>query len=118
MNTIQPGQLVRDCLTAWEDNDRAKLESLLAEDFTFTSPHDDHLSKAEYWKVCWANSATIQTINILSLLAGEDEAFVRYECELSTGKRFCNTEYFRFEDNKIASVDVYFGREIASRKSN
>lgn len=115
MTNTHPAQLIRDCLTAWEDNDRKKLEDLLAEDFTFTSPNDDHLSKAEYWKVCWANSAMIQSINVLSLLEGDDEAFVRYECELSTGKRFRNTEYFKFKDDKITSVDVYFGREIASR---
>jgi Domain of unknown function (DUF4440) len=39
MRLNNASQLVRKCFAAWETKDRAALEELLAEDFTFTSPN-------------------------------------------------------------------------------
>ena len=38
-----------------------------------------------------------------------NEAFVTYRCLATDGKSFRNTEFFRFEGDKIRSIDVYFG---------
>ncbi len=111
MSTPNSIQLVRDCLTAWKTNDRALLEGLLAEDFTFTSPQDDHLSRAEFWRVCWANSQMIHAYDILNLVENEGDVLIRYECELTDGKRFRNMEHFTIRAGKIAAVEVYFGRQ-------
>jgi ketosteroid isomerase-like protein len=106
-------EIVRKCFSAWETQDRPKLESLLADDFTFTSPNDDdHLNKAQYFKKCWPGSGNIKGFKILNLIEAGNEAFIRYECELKDGKRFRNTEFFRIEDGKIREVDVYFGRNV------
>lgn len=98
--------------SAWETKDRSALEGLLADDFTFTSPNDDHINLAEYWKKCWPGSEKIHTFRILNLFEHGNEAFIRYECELKDGTKFRNTEYFRLEGNKIKEVDVYFGRNV------
>lgn len=104
--------VIRDVFRAWETGDRALLEPLLTDDFTFTSPNagDDHLNKAEYFERCWISSDEISAMDILALIEDGDEAFVRYLATLKNGKQFINTEYFTLKDGKIASVDVYFGR--------
>jgi ketosteroid isomerase-like protein len=104
--------VVRACFTAWEKQDRAAIEALLADDFTFTSPNDDHISRAEYFQKCWPQSGQIKTFRVLNLFEHGGEAFIRYECELQDGKRFRNTEYFRVDGDKIKEVDVYFGRNV------
>ena len=106
--------LVRQLFSGWEQKDRMAVQTLLADDFTFTSPNegDDHIDQAEYWRKCWPGSEAIQSFRILNLAEDEDGVFVRYECELTNGKRFRNTEYIRVDDDKIRAVDVYFGRSI------
>jgi ketosteroid isomerase-like protein len=111
--TTSRADLIRRCLAAWEASDAGALDALLADDFTFTSPNDDHLNRAQYWEVCWPGSKMIRRIHVLNVMADGDEAFVRYEAELTDGKRFKNTEYFRFDGDRIATVEVYFGRTIA-----
>ncbi|MBN1452947.1 MAG: hypothetical protein JW963_18155 [Anaerolineales bacterium] len=44
MRTTNRSELVRAYFSAWENNERAVLEALLAEGLTFSSPNDDHIS--------------------------------------------------------------------------
>ena len=106
-------QTVRRLFTAFQQKDRKVAEDLLAEDFTFSSPRDDRISKAEYFTRCWPNSDKIRHFEIEQLFEKGNEAFVRYVAErISDGIRFRNTEYFRVEGGKIKEVDVYFGRDL------
>jgi hypothetical protein len=41
-------ELIRIYFKAYEAKDRSALESTLSGDFTFTSPHDDHIGRATY----------------------------------------------------------------------
>lgn len=108
-------QLIRQAYSAWVTNDRRILEALLAEDFTFTSPRDDHLSRAEFWEVCWTHSDQIQSYDLLNVMVDQLEGFARYNCQLANGEHFRNTEYFRFnKQHKIVEIDVYFGRNLTS----
>lgn len=102
--------IVRQCFTAYEKKDRSLIEPLLADDFTFTSPYDDHIDRVTYFKRCWPNSEKIESFHIEKLFDKGSEAFVRYELLLKTGGKFRNTEFFRVRDGKIVEVDVYFGR--------
>src|SRR6185295_3660731 len=98
---------------AYETKDRQAIESILADDFTFTSPNnDDHIDRAAYFEKCWAGADLIRGYQILNLFEQGNEAFIRYICELKDGKRFQNTEYFRIEGDKIREVEVYFGANI------
>ncbi len=104
--------LVRCCYAAYETKDRQSLEDLIARDFTFSSPQDDHIDRAAYFERCWPNSAKIRAITIEKLFEQGGEAFVRYRSELNTGAVFRNTELLRFKDGKLVEVEVYFGRTL------
>jgi ketosteroid isomerase-like protein len=112
MSAETNAELIRTSCNCWVSGDRATLESILADDFTFTSPNDDHLNKAQYWEVCWANQDQIGDIDIEVILTDERQGFIRYVGQQKDGSRFRNTEYYEFEGGKIKSVDVYFGRSL------
>ena len=47
-------EIVRKWYAAWENNDLATFNALLADDFTFTSAAgDDHISKSRFKTQCW-----------------------------------------------------------------
>ena len=106
-------QIIRRLFAAFQNKDRKVAEELLADDFTFSSPRDDRIGKAEYFERCWPNSNRIRHFEIEQLFEQGNEAFVRYTAErTSDGVSFRNTEYFRVEGGKIKEVDVYFGRDL------
>lgn len=101
---------IRQCFHAYQVHDRELLESLLTDDFTFTSPYDDHIDKAAYFERCWAGAIkTIESHTLEHIAVIADGAFVTYLALALDGKQFRNTEFFTFAGDKIASVDVYFG---------
>ncbi len=101
--------VVRAYLGAYESENRAAVETLLADDFTFTSPHDDAIDKATYFERCWAESDVRRDHSIESLVVEGEKAFVTYRCATANGKSFRNTEFLTFKGERIASVNVYFG---------
>lgn len=103
--------LVRRYFSAYETRDRQVLEDMLDEGFTFSSPLDDRINRAAYFARCWPNSRTLRRITLEKIFEQGDEAFIRYEAESTTGKKFRNTEWFRFEGGKLMEVQVYFGRD-------
>jgi ketosteroid isomerase-like protein len=60
-------QLIRKCYAAYQAKDRAAIEPLLTEDFTFTSPLDDPIDGAAYFSKCWPNSEHIRAFTIKKL---------------------------------------------------
>jgi uncharacterized protein (TIGR02246 family) len=112
MSTVE--DTIRRCYSAYEKKDRAALDALLTEDFTFTSPVDDNISLEVYFSRCWPNSEHIEHFEIKTLIANGNEAIVIYECQPSNGgARFSNTERFKMRGDKIQHVDVFFGAETA-----
>ena len=101
--------LVRKYYAAYESKDRKVVEGLLSKDFSFTSPYDDHIDRATYFKKCWPNSENIRAFHIETLFENDSEAMVHYELEPKSGAAFRNTEHFRFDDNKIKEIEVFFG---------
>jgi ketosteroid isomerase-like protein len=92
--------------------DRPAMEALLADDFTFTSPYDDHINKAEYFVRCWPNRDKLRDLEIETLCVEGDAAFVRYRAtRTNDGVTFRNTEYVVCAGERIKSVEVYFGAE-------
>lgn len=102
---------IAQAFAAYENNDSASLEDVIADDFTFTSPYDDAIDRAEYFRRCWPNHKTIATLQIERIFVDGDAAFVTYLGTNTSGRSFRNTEYMTFRAGKIASVDVYFGAE-------
>ena len=105
-------ELVRIYFKAYETKDRSALESTLSADFTFTSPHDDHIDRATYLERCWPNSRHTKAIHIRKLFAQRNEAFVLYDLEPDNGQAFRNTEFFIESAGKIKKIEVYFGSKI------
>jgi ketosteroid isomerase-like protein len=107
----QNEQTVRGYYTAWESKKWPPLDSVLTDDFTFTSPNnDDHISKSVYKTRCWdSNVNLIQHFELTRVIGSGNDAFVMYVCHITGGKTIQNVEYLQVRDGKIASVRCYFG---------
>lgn len=112
MQIISACELVRSCYRAYETGDRAALEMLLTDDFTFSSPYDDNISREEYFKRCWPNSGNIRAFDIERCFSEGGEVFVTYTGEHKDGGKFRNTEFFITTGARISHVDVYFGTTV------
>jgi ketosteroid isomerase-like protein len=111
MSPRSKSDIIRSFFAAYKSKDRKLVENLLTDDFTFTSPYDDAIDKATYFERCWPISIgeRIRTHNLEKIFTEGGEAFVLYKCITDEGKEFRNTEFFRFEGDRIKQVDVYFG---------
>lgn len=90
--------------------DREAVEAFVGKPFSFTSPYDDHIDRAEYFKRCWPATGLQERFDIkLVLPDGEDSALVLYEATTRSGKKIRNTEYMRFAGDRLRSVEVFFG---------
>jgi hypothetical protein len=103
-------QAVRKYYAAWETKDWHPVDIQLADDFTFSSPLDDHISKSAFKTGCWDTQiAFIDRFDIKQVIGTDHEAFVMYVCHTTNGKTFQNVEYFQFREGKVKSVECYFG---------
>lgn len=103
-------EIVRKWYRAWEGKHWSQLEVLLADNFTFTSPIDAHISTRDYKKGCWNTQIDfIDHFDLERVSGNGNEAFVKYLCHTKNGKSFRNVEYFRVEDGRVESVECYFG---------
>jgi ketosteroid isomerase-like protein len=104
-----PG-IIREYYGAYESKDRAVLDGLLSNDFTFTSPNgDDHIDLKKYFEKCWPEAGKIDSFDVDKIIGNGDDAFVRYRCLTTSGRSFRNVEHFRFENGKIKEIEVFFG---------
>lgn len=88
------------------------VDPMLALDFTFSSPRDDHIDRKRYFEHCWPKEKVFREIHIEHLVADGDEVIVSYRAEKMDGGSFRNVELIRFAGDRIAEVNVYFGRNI------
>jgi ketosteroid isomerase-like protein len=101
--------ILRALFAAYMSNDRAAVADTFTADFRFTSPYDDAIDKATYFERCWRVSDWIERQQLEKIFVEGEEAFATYEVVTKDGKRFRNTEFYRFEGERISSIDVYFG---------
>ena len=102
--------VVRRAFDAYMAQDAATADALLADDYVFTSPQDDHIDKAAFMERCFPTADRFVTQDILELVdAAADGVFVLYEYELTTGERHRNTEYSIVREGRLAETQVYFG---------
>ena len=109
MHASGKSDIIRALFAAYMANDRKAVEDSFTGDFRFTSPYDDRIDKGTYFERCWRGSDWIERQQLEKIFVEGDEAFVTYEVVTKNGKRFRNTEFFRFDGDKISSIDVYFG---------
>ncbi|MGE5292711.1 MAG: nuclear transport factor 2 family protein [Micromonosporaceae bacterium] len=105
--------IVRAVFDAYIAQDRGTADRLIAEDFAFTSPQDDHIGKAAYLERCFPTADRLRFQEILELTAaGDDGVFIMYEYELKTGERHRNAEFITVRDGRLAEVQVFFGGRV------
>lgn len=103
-------ETVRASVEAYVDQDRDAAGRLLADDYVFTSPQDDHIGKAEFLERCFPTADRFMPMTILELAgAGDEGVFLLYEYELTTGQRFRNAEYSTVRNGQITETQVFFG---------
>jgi ketosteroid isomerase-like protein len=101
---------IRKYYSAWEKKDWHPVDILLADDFTFSSPLDDHISKSHFKTGCWdTQNAYIDRFDLKQVVGTDKEAFVMYVCHTTNGKAFQNVEYFQLREDKVTAVECYFG---------
>jgi ketosteroid isomerase-like protein len=106
-------QLIRKWYAAWEQKDWGPVDALLADNFTFSSAvGDDHISKSVFKKRCWETQINfIERFDLERLIGNGSDAFVKYLCRTKNGKSFRNVEYLRVTDEKVESIECYFGAQ-------
>ena len=109
---VDPISIARKSYQAYADKDRAAIESVIADDFQFTSPLDNRIDRKTYFERCWPNSETIADFKFINLVADKEHVFVTYEGRGTSGKRFRNTEILTVRNGKISDAEVYFGWTI------
>lgn len=105
------GEIIRRYYGGWVKKDWGLVDTLLAENFTFTSAApDDHISKTAFKRQCWdTQSALIEGFDLERVFGSGDEAFVKYLCHTRGGKSFRNVEYLRLKDRRVEAIECYFG---------
>ena len=103
-------ETVRQMFEAYLAGDTATAESLLADDYTFTSPQDDRIDKHAFMERCFPTVDRVEWQRIVELAAaGEDGVFMMYEYQLKEGGRHRNTEFTVVRDGRLAETHVFFG---------
>lgn len=105
--------VVRASFDAYLAQDREAAESLLAEDFAFTSPQDDHIDKVAYLERCFPTADRFTSHEILELVStGHGGVFVLYEYELESGDRYRNAEFITVRGGQLIETQVFFGGRV------
>lgn len=101
-------------LWATTKTDWAPFDAILADDFTFTSPVDDHISKAAFKKRCWESNINLTKGFDLELVMAEgDQVIVQYVGHTTGGNIFPNVEVHRLRAGRIVSTRCYFGAQMS-----
>jgi hypothetical protein len=106
-------EVARKWYAAWEKKDWGPVDSLLADNFTFTSAAgDDHISKSTFKTRCWETQIDfIGHFDLERVTTGAEDAFVKYLCHTKDGKSFRNVEYLRIKNGQLQSIECYFGAQ-------
>jgi ketosteroid isomerase-like protein len=106
-------EVVKKWYAAWEKRDWGPVDSLLADNFTFTSAAgDDHISKSTFKTRCWETQIDfIKHFDLERVTTSAEDAFVKYLCHTKDGKSFRNVEYLRIKNGKLQSIECYFGEQ-------
>lgn len=98
---------------AYLAQDRQAAFALYADDFTFTSPQDDHIDKAAFFERCFPTADRMREQRQLRIIAVDDElVMLYYEYELLSGETYRNVEAITVQDGLIRGVQVFFGGEV------
>lgn len=104
--------IVRRLFAAYVAQQPDVVDPMLTRNFTFSSPRDDHIDRKRYFEHCWPKEKIFRDIHIEHLVADGDDVIVSYRAEKMDGGSFRNVEMIHFAGDRIAEIDVYFGRNL------
>jgi ketosteroid isomerase-like protein len=105
--------IVRTMFEAYLAKEERTGVALLADDFVFTSPQDDHIDKTAFMQRCFPTAARLVSQEILELAGvSDDGVFIMYEYELKTGERYRNAEFITVRGGKLVETQVFFGGRV------
>ncbi|WP_030246968.1 nuclear transport factor 2 family protein [Streptomyces sp. NRRL S-350] len=108
-----PVTIVEEAFRCYRSQDLDAALPLYADDFTFTSPQDDHLDKAAFFRRCFPTADRFREQRLLHVTPADGElVFAHYEYELTTGGRYRNVEAITVRDGLIREVQVFFGGRV------
>jgi ketosteroid isomerase-like protein len=103
-------ETVQKMFEAYLAGDSETATSLLAGDYTFTSPQDDRIDKRAFMERCFPTAGRVEWQRILELAdAGENGVFMMYEYQLKEGGRHRNAEFTIVRDGQLRETHVFFG---------
>ena len=104
-------EIIRKYYSLWsQQSEWRPVDMMLTDDFTFTSPVDNRISKSAFKTGCWdTQHALIAGHDLDRVFVIGDQAFVRYTCRTKNGKSFRNVEYLQLKDKRIEAIECYFG---------
>jgi hypothetical protein len=104
-------QRIKNFFAGFEKKDWNMVAGQLAEGFTFTSPNnDDHINVAQYKEKCWATGLKyFKHIEFLKIVVDGNTAFAMYNISTTDNKTAHNIEYYTFSNDKIKSIETFFG---------
>ncbi len=98
---------VKAYFRCFKEKDRETLEKILAPDMVHQSPFGVYEDRDKMLDEIWPSVGKVWAIN-LEIFGDGPNYMVRYGHSGGSEARFA--EYFRFEHEKIAEIDVYLGR--------
>jgi ketosteroid isomerase-like protein len=103
-------EVVRAFFRSFLDQDRAAADRLVASEFVFTSPQDDHIDRAAFFERCFPTAGRFVSHELLEVVpTGGDDVFVLYDYVLEGGQRHRNAEVITVRDGRVAETQVFFG---------
>jgi ketosteroid isomerase-like protein len=106
-------RVVEAAFEHYRAQDRPAAFALYADDFSFTSPHDDHIGKDAFFERCFPTADRFRQQLMLHVTPADDElVFAYYEYQLLTGETHRNVEAITVRDGLIHDVQVFFGGQV------
>ena len=110
---MEDTEVVRAAFEAYLAQDLEAEERLIADDFVFTSPQDDHIDKAAFLQRCFPTAERLVSQVILELVAaGPGAVFILYEYKLRSGDRHRNAEFITVRGGQLVETQVFFGGRV------
>ena len=97
-------EIVKEYFDGWENSDLSKIR--LSDNFRHTSPNGTYETSDDFLKDCWQFSGL--EMSEKEFVSADDTVCARYKIKDKHGNDIHVCEWFKVEEEKIRSVDVYF----------
>jgi len=104
-------ETIKQYYNAFKEADKEALRETLTEDFKHISSYAVYENRDKMIQDIWPAVGKTWAVN-LEIFGTHPEFMVRYNIEGADQPSQNMAEYIRFEDDKIAEIEVFMGREL------